>query len=99
MHFHTISRAMGLLEVLIRPPQMCGTLLTDFNPTVSATVQASYNLVRCLCAAVGIAIQQPLDDAVGSGWCFDIYGIVFLLELPLGYVLLKNGQGWREKTP
>ncbi|KAK7983484.1 hypothetical protein PG989_010886 [Apiospora arundinis] len=75
---------------------MCGTLLTDLNPAASATVQASYNLVRCIGAGVGIAIQQPLDDAVGPGWCFGIYAVVLLLEIPVSYVLLKHGQGWRQ---
>ncbi|KAK8009091.1 hypothetical protein PG991_011642 [Apiospora marii] len=71
---------------------MCGTLLTDLNPTVSATVQASYNLVRCIGAGVGIAIQQPLEDAVGPGWCFGIYAVILLLEVPIGYMLLKHGK-------
>lgn len=79
--------------------QMCGTLLTDLNPTVSATVQASYNLVRCIGAGVGIAIQQPLEDAVGPGGCFGIYAVIMLLEIPVGYVLLKHGQQWRQSRP
>ena len=78
---------------------MCGTLLTDLNPTVSATVQASYNLVRCIGAGVGIAIQQPLEDAVGPGGCFGIYAVIMLLEIPVGYVLLKHGQQWRQSRP
>ncbi|KAK8016749.1 hypothetical protein PG993_014938 [Apiospora rasikravindrae] len=93
-----VISALGTMAygVCLLEKTMCGTLLTDLNPTVSATVQASYNLVRCIGAGVGIAIQQPLDDAVGPGWCFGIYAIVLLLEIPFGYVLLKHGQRWRQ---
>ncbi|KAI0131936.1 major facilitator superfamily domain-containing protein [Xylariales sp. AK1849] len=76
---------------------MCGTLLTDLNPHSSATVQASYNLIRCLGAGAGIASQQPLADATGSGWCFGIYAILMILGIPLAFVLQKRGLEWRKQ--
>ncbi|CAI4213377.1 unnamed protein product [Parascedosporium putredinis] len=76
---------------------LCGTLLTDLNPHASATVQASYNLVRCLGAGAVIASQQPLTDAVGLGWCFGIFGLVMLATAPLATALKKWGPSWREK--
>ncbi|KAK3939309.1 major facilitator superfamily domain-containing protein [Diplogelasinospora grovesii] len=76
---------------------LCGTLLTDLNPKASATVQASYNLVRCLAASAAIACQQPLADAVGLGWCFGIFGTIMLCAGPLAMVLQKKGMGWRRQ--
>ncbi|KAK4186218.1 major facilitator superfamily domain-containing protein [Podospora australis] len=76
---------------------LCGTLLTDLNPHASATVQASYNLVRCIAAGIGIAVQQPLADTAGSGWCFGIFSIIMLLAAPLAVVTRTRGMSWRKK--
>ncbi|KAF2756965.1 protein serine/threonine phosphatase 2C [Pseudovirgaria hyperparasitica] len=75
---------------------MCCTILTDLNPDRPATVQASYNLIRCIGAGAGIASQQPLLDAVGSGWCFAIYAVLLLLGAPLVWVLKTHGMSWRK---
>ncbi|KAH7324677.1 major facilitator superfamily domain-containing protein [Stachybotrys elegans] len=75
---------------------MCGTLLTDLNPSASATVQASYNIVRCLMAGAAIGIQQPLTDAAGLGWGFGFFGLVMLTAAPMGLLLKKYGMGWRQ---
>ncbi|KAK3955714.1 MFS general substrate transporter [Pseudoneurospora amorphoporcata] len=74
---------------------LCGTLLTDLNPNASATVQASYNLVRCLGAGAAIAAQQPLADAAGSRWCFGVFAIIMLVALPLSMLIEKRGLEWR----
>ncbi|KAL2024347.1 hypothetical protein VTK56DRAFT_8829 [Thermocarpiscus australiensis] len=76
---------------------LCGTLLTDLNPHASATVQASYNLVRCLGAGAGIAAQQPLADAAGPGWCFGVFALMMLLAVPLVLVLKRYGLEWRKE--
>ncbi|TLD30943.1 hypothetical protein PspLS_01947 [Pyricularia sp. CBS 133598] len=74
---------------------LCGTLLTDLNPHASATVQASYNLVRCIGAGAAIAVQQVLSDAIGIGWCFGIFALIMLCTAPLALLLHKYGLGWR----
>ncbi|KEY66280.1 hypothetical protein S7711_02745 [Stachybotrys chartarum IBT 7711] len=74
---------------------ICGTLLTDMNPNASATVQASYNILRCVGAGVSIAAQQPLADAVGLGWCFGVFGIIMMMAAPLGWILKRYGMAWR----
>ena len=75
----------------------CGTLITDLNANKSSTVQASYNLVRCLLNAVGIAAVQPMIDAVGDGWCFTIFAGIGVLCAPLLYLLRRNGLHWRQR--
>lgn len=74
---------------------MCGTLLTDLNIHQSATAQAASNLVRCLSAGTAIAALQPLVDAAGPAWCFAIYAIIVLLEVPLVWLLRTRGVRWR----
>lgn len=79
--------------------------LTDLNPHASATAKASYNLVRCIMAGIGIAFQQPLANAAGTGWCFGVFAIMMLLALPLSVLAKTRGLSWRkerisaERTP
>jgi hypothetical protein len=74
---------------------MLGTLITDLNPSRSATVQASYNLVRGLLNAAGIAALQPVIEGVGVGWCFTIYAVVGAMCVPMRVVLRQKGLEWR----
>ncbi|KAK1634045.1 major facilitator superfamily domain-containing protein [Colletotrichum phormii] len=78
---------------------ICGTLLTDLNPKASATVQASYNLVRCIGAGAAIAAQQPLTNATGLGWSFGMFSLIMLFAAPLAMLLEKRGLGWRACAP
>lgn len=78
--------------------QLCGTLLTDLNPHASATVQASYNIIRCIGAGAAIASQQPLADAAGLGWCFGIFAIIMLSAGPLVMLLKRRGMEWRRES-
>lgn len=73
----------------------CGTLITDLNPNRSSTVQASYNLVRCLMNAAGIAALQPMIDGVGVGWCFTILAAIGAVCIPLLILLRSRGLAWR----
>ncbi|KAF1955024.1 hypothetical protein CC80DRAFT_392181, partial [Byssothecium circinans] len=73
----------------------CGTLLTDFNPEKSSTVQASYNLVRCALSASGIAGVDAMIRAMGVGWCFTTFALLGALCGPLLCVLKEKGEFWR----
>ena len=75
----------------------CGTLITDLNPDRSATVQASYNLVRCLMNAAGVAALQPMIDNVGVGWCFTVFAAIGALCIPSLWLLRSRGLAWRLK--
>jgi multidrug resistance protein len=75
---------------------VAGTLLTDLNPDRSATVQASYNLVRCGLGAGGVAALQTGIDAIGVGWMFTIYGVVAFCCIPLCWWLRQSGWDWRK---
>ena len=73
------------------------TLLTDLNSQKSATMQASYNLVRCALSAAGISALQAAINGVGVGWCFMIYATIGLLCTPLCLILRQQGWEWRKK--
>ncbi|KAH8753094.1 major facilitator superfamily domain-containing protein [Diaporthe sp. PMI_573] len=76
---------------------MTGTLLTDLNMQRSATASAAMSIVRCLGAGAAVAAVQPLADSIGLGWCFAIYAIFLLVELPLAWLIQKNGMKWRSE--
>jgi multidrug resistance protein len=46
------------------------TLLVDIFPQSPSTAAAAASIVRCSMAAAGVAVLQPLLDAVGRGWYF-----------------------------
>lgn len=75
---------------------ICGTLLTDLNPNRSATVQASYSLIRCLLSAGGIGIVERLMDNIGVGWCFTLFALIGACCVPLSIVLRQQGWRWRK---
>jgi len=75
---------------------MTSTLLTDLNVHRSSTAQAASSIVRCFGAAAAIAAMQPLANIVGLGWCFAVYALVVLAEVPLVFVLKRNGVEWRK---
>ncbi|KAK0654214.1 Dityrosine transporter 1 [Lasiodiplodia hormozganensis] len=72
------------------------TLLVDLFSESPSTAAATASMLRCAMAATGVAILQPLLEAVGLGWYFTFLGIwsgtcgaaaVFLLR--------KKGMIWR----
>lgn len=78
---------------------VCGTLLTDLNSDHSATIQASYSLVRCALSAAGIAAVQAMIDAVGVGWCFLIFAVIGAFCAPIFVLLRYRGWEWRRAKP
>lgn len=51
------------------------TLLVDVFPESPSTAAAAASITRCAMAAAGVAVLQPLLDAVGRGWYFTVLGI------------------------
>ena len=73
-------------------------LLVDVFPESPSTAAAAASIVRCAMAAAGVAILQPLLDALNRGWYFTILGIwsrgcgalaVFVIE--------RKGMSWRTR--
>ncbi|OTA58874.1 MFS general substrate transporter [Hypoxylon sp. EC38] len=73
------------------------TLLVDFHPERSSSVQAANNLVRCELGAAGLAVLDPMLRALRPGWCFVIFAIIHSLTLPALWILGKRGPNWRRQ--
>ncbi|KAI1279075.1 MFS general substrate transporter [Xylaria sp. FL0933] len=70
---------------------MTSTLLTDLNADLSATAQGASSIVRCLLAAAATASVEPLAEAIGLGWCFVVYALIVIINLPLAWGLQYYG--------
>ena len=76
---------------------MCGTLLTDLNPSNPATAQASSNIIRCASSGSGLAALQVMISHMGPGWTFTLFSGLCLLTGPLIYLEVQYGLKWRSK--
>ncbi|KAI1407509.1 MFS general substrate transporter [Hypoxylon sp. FL1857] len=83
------------MQPLFTNLQSLNTLLVDFHPQRSSSVQAANNLVRCELAAAGLAVLDIMLRALGPGWCFVTFAVVHSLTLPSLWVLGKQGPNWR----
>lgn len=84
-------------SILVAIFLVCGSLLTGLNPGRSATIQGSYNLVRCAFGAAEIAALKAAIDRLGVGWCFTIQAVMGTFSLPLLLVLKCRGEQWPKK--
>ncbi|KAK2615663.1 hypothetical protein N8I77_002401 [Diaporthe amygdali] len=74
------------------------TLLVDVHPARPSTASAAASLVRSGLSGIGVAILQPLADALGWGWYFTLMSLVVGCLQGVGiFVLLRWGRGWREQ--
>lgn len=74
------------------------TLLVDTHPDRPSTASAAASLVRSGLSGIGVAILQPLTDALGWGWYFTLMALVVGVFQGTGMiVLLRWGRRWREE--
>ena len=59
------------------------TLIVDWYPGKGASATAAINLARCWLGAGGIAVVQPIINAIGVGWTFTIGGLIAIVCLPM----------------
>lgn len=70
-------------------------LVIDLYPGASASATAVNNLMRCLIGAAGVAVVQPLIDALTPQWAFLLLAAITLTMVPLLVVEMQWGSGWR----
>lgn len=70
-------------------------LVIDLYPGASASATAVNNLMRCLIAAVGVAVVQTMVDSIMALWTFVLLAAVTLLTAPLLVVEMRWRVGWR----
>lgn len=72
-------------------------LISDINPGNAGAATASNNIIRCLLSAVATAIIDPLTEAVGLGWAFVVFGVLFAVFSPAVWIVMRNGVRWRKE--
>ncbi|KAF2085890.1 MFS general substrate transporter [Saccharata proteae CBS 121410] len=73
------------------------TLVVDLYPGASAGATATNNLVRCSLGAAGVAVVQPLLNALSPKWTFLMLAAIAAVFSPLLYVESKWGPRWRKE--
>jgi hypothetical protein len=73
------------------------TLITDLWPTNGASGTAISNFVRCIFAAVGVAVVQQFIKSVDVGPVFLALALVVLIVVPLPIVQWYWGENWRRE--
>ncbi|PGH11174.1 hypothetical protein AJ79_05016 [Helicocarpus griseus UAMH5409] len=76
---------------------LCCTLLVDMHPKSPAAATAANNIVRCALAGVGLAVLQPLLDAIDPGWTFTLFGALCGGCNAVAWLEWRYGQGWRAR--
>lgn len=72
-------------------------LLVDLYPESPSTASAANNLTRCLMAAGGSAVIEPMIHAMGVGWAYTFVGLLSAVLSPMLYVVTRYGPRWREE--
>jgi MFS family permease len=73
-----------------------GALMVDSFPEKASTASAATSVARCAMAAAGVAVLEPLLQAVGRGWYFTILGLWSgMLGVTAVFLLRKKGLAWR----
>ncbi|RDW61323.1 hypothetical protein BP5796_11215 [Coleophoma crateriformis] len=70
-------------------------LVIDLYPGASASATAVNNLMRCSVGAAGVAIAQPIIDAIGAGFTFFMLALITGVLSPLLVVEWYFGEQWR----
>ncbi|KAK4168380.1 major facilitator superfamily domain-containing protein [Cladorrhinum sp. PSN259] len=72
------------------------SLIVDLFPERSGAALAAYNLAKCLMGALATAVINPLINAIGFAYAFTFFGGLYLLLVPVVFVVMKKGMGWRQ---
>ncbi|KAL7797459.1 hypothetical protein V8C37DRAFT_369541, partial [Trichoderma ceciliae] len=72
-------------------------LLVDLYPNSPSTASAANNLTRCLMAAGGSAVIEPMIRAMGTGWAYTLIGLLIIVMSPTLCIVTRYGPIWREE--
>lgn len=74
------------------------TLLVDIHPEKPGAAAAAATVVRCGLSAIGVAMLQPLVDAMGRGWLLTMLTILIGGIQGFGlWAMPRWGMRWRKK--
>ncbi|CAK7210818.1 hypothetical protein SCUCBS95973_000918 [Sporothrix curviconia] len=72
-------------------------LLIDVSPGQAGAAVAANNLARCLLGALFSAVIVPMIDRLGVGWAFVLLGLLYVVFLPLMFLLMRSGIRYRQE--
>ncbi|KAK4232887.1 major facilitator superfamily domain-containing protein [Achaetomium macrosporum] len=70
-------------------------LMVDIYSHAPATATAANNLVRCWIGAGTSVAIIPMVDRMTSGWAYTFIAFLYLLLLPLLWIIMRWGPKWR----
>lgn len=73
------------------------TLIVDLYANEAMTASAAVSITRCIVAAGGVSVLQPLFNSIGVGWTFTIIGTMCYLTIPMLWALRQWGWEWRRQ--
>lgn len=73
-------------------------LIIDINPKSPAAAGAAFNLVRCLLAAGGAAIVNPLLNSIGRGWTGTLVALSWIVLSVCWWAVIILGPKWRKQA-
>ncbi|GAW20749.1 hypothetical protein ANO14919_102600 [Xylariales sp. No.14919] len=79
------------------PFQIMNLLIVDLYPGAPATVTAANNLVRCSLGAAATASIEYIIKGIGRGWAYTILALLFTVQSPVLFIILKHGPRWRRE--
>ncbi|TGJ78695.1 hypothetical protein E0Z10_g10066 [Xylaria hypoxylon] len=79
------------------PFQIMNLLIVDLYPGAPATVTAANNLVRCSMGAAATASIAYIIRGIGRGWAFTLLALLFTIQSPVLFIILKHGPRWRKE--
>ena len=75
----------------------CSSLLCTLFPLETSSANASYNLIRCLLAALFTAVFDKMNKSITVGGTFSLLcGLMFVLNIIM-YIPMYRGMQWIEK--
>lgn len=76
--------------------QPFSALIIDINTKSAASASAASNLVRCLLGAGGVALVNPLYNALGRGWTGTLVALVWVVTSSCWWMVMRWGPRWRK---
>lgn len=76
--------------------QPFSALIIDINTKSAASASAVSNLVRCLLGAGGVAIVNPLYNAIDRGWTGTLVALVWVVTSSCWWMVMRRGPRWRK---
>lgn len=73
-------------------------LIIDINPKSPAAAGAAFNLVRCILAAGGAALVNPLLKSIGRGWTSTLVALCWIVLSVCWWAVIIWGPKWRKQA-